>query len=90
MREVTDAKIVKIIEVESCKECPYLGWSGDIIFEEGSQVNTEYTFCVKYLRDGLCDMSTECDVSEADAAGLVWSKCPLPSAMCTEVEEKEP
>lgn len=90
MREVTDAKIIRIIEVHSCNECPYLGWSGDIICEKGTQVNTEYVYCVKYLRDGLCDLSAECDVSEADAAGLVWAKCPLPSAMCVDVEETEP
>jgi hypothetical protein len=86
MNEVIDAKIVRILYIESCAECPYLGWSGSILYGEDTQTNSEYRYCAKCMREEMRS-SLECDVGDCADNGSFWSKCPLPQAMCVTTEE---
>jgi len=81
MNEVVDAKIVKIIQVNSCSDCPYTGCH----FYIGT--DDEYYYCAKYLQEGLGQSTEDCIISNEVSDGWFWSKCPLPSATCVTTEE---
>lgn len=86
MNEAVDAKIVKVVYIESCKECPYRGWSGHILYTEECQVNSESWYCAKRMRDDMLE-SSDCDISDCVDNETFWSKCPLDQAMCVITEE---
>ena len=80
MNDVVDAKIVKIIRVNSCAECPYLGTgvSRDI---DGNE--TEYVCAHPYIVDNGIDHH----IGLSGKYEVFWSKCPLPSSICVTTEE---
>ena len=75
MREVVDAKIVRMVYIESCYECPYC------------QLNDkDGWYCLEMWNSNDKKSIDDCSIP-TDNMHNILDNCPLPKAICTITED---